>query len=409
MPKVAVIVPAYNAEKYVGKCIESVLAQSLANFELIVVDDGSSDSTQEIVSKFAKVDSRVRLLSQRNSYAGVARNNGFKESSSEYAYFLDADDFIDPYCLERMASCMDEDSSDVLICRAESYDNQTSEIVPMEWTVSISDGRYYESGSLDDNLFQSCVGWPWDKMFRSSFIRENRIKYQDLRTSNDAYFVFMALCLADRVSVIPDALVFHRVNNSQSLENTRSSSWENAVKAALAIEDGLKERGLFGRFERSFNEWLFHFSFWNYMTLEGGPKKGVLRFMEDEVAPRLTAEAVESFEQLYERKAAAVLITPSGDLLEAALDVCREYKHGLEEIGELDRSCRSANDAKWGLQREKDELEARLSSSSGKIEELSWELRSANSQLEALRNSASFKVGRAVTALPRRLRDMVRR
>lgn len=402
MHKVAVIVPAYNAEKYVGKCIESVLAQSLTDFELIVVDDGSSDSTQEIVSEFAKSDSRVRLLEQCNSYAGVARNNGFAESSSEYAYFLDADDFIDPYCLERMVDRMDEDSSDVLICRAQSYDNQTSEIAPMEWTVSIPDSHCYESGSLDDGLFQSCVGWPWDKMFRSSFIRENGIKYQALRSSNDAYFVFMALCLAGKVSVMPDALVFHRVNNSLSLENTRSLSWENAVKAALAIEDGLKKQGLFGRFERSFNEWLFHFSYWNYSTLEGDSKRGILEFMKQNVAPRLTDGDVEAFGELYEQKAAAVLISSSDEVLERSLDVCQDYKSSLEEIGELNRSCREVYRAKSDLQLRVNDLESQVCS-------LNDEIQLANSQLEALRNSASFKVGRAVTALPRRLRDAVRR
>lgn len=94
MTKVSVIIPVYNAEKYLGKCLESLLSQTLQEMEIICVDDGSSDGSPEILKRFQGRDERVRILTQENQYAGVARNNGMREARGEYLLFLDADDFL---------------------------------------------------------------------------------------------------------------------------------------------------------------------------------------------------------------------------------------------------------------------------------------------------------------------------
>lgn len=100
--KVSVIMPVYNSEKYLEKCISSVLNQSLREIELICVDDGSTDSSPRILEAFAKSDSRVKLLHQQNLYAGVARNNGMKAACGKYFAFWDSDDFLSRM---RLKSC----------------------------------------------------------------------------------------------------------------------------------------------------------------------------------------------------------------------------------------------------------------------------------------------------------------
>ena len=111
MPKVSVIIPAYNASAFIGKCLESIQCQTLSDIEVIVVDDGSTDNTREIVGAFASKDVRISLIKQQNSFAGVARNNGMKHAEGEYLYFLDADDFIAETMLEDMVNRMEIDSS----------------------------------------------------------------------------------------------------------------------------------------------------------------------------------------------------------------------------------------------------------------------------------------------------------
>ena len=99
-PKISVIVPIYNVEKFLPRCLDSVLAQTFKDFELICVNDGSPDNCAAILEEYAKKDSRIKILTQDNQGLSMARNNGFKIASGEYVYFLDSDDFIHPELLE---------------------------------------------------------------------------------------------------------------------------------------------------------------------------------------------------------------------------------------------------------------------------------------------------------------------
>lgn len=91
--KVSVIIPVYNSAQYLTKCIESMLNQTLKEIEIICVDDGSTDESLAIIKNYKKLDSRIKILTQENKYAGVARNNGMRIAKGEYLFFLDSDDF----------------------------------------------------------------------------------------------------------------------------------------------------------------------------------------------------------------------------------------------------------------------------------------------------------------------------
>lgn len=402
MPKVSVIIPAYNASAFIKKCLESVLSQTLSDIEVIVVDDGSTDATREVVRELASGDNRIFLIEQENSYAGVARNNGMKHATGEYLYFLDADDFISKDMLADMVFRMDKDLSDVALCKSSFYGNDSGDVWDIDFATAFPEfDRCYSSDELAENIFQCCVGWPWDKLFRASFVQKHSLEYQALRTTNDALFVFLAMCLARKISVIGNSYVYHRTNSSSSLESTRLKSWQNGAKAALSIESSLKDLGLYDKYSRSFIEWLFHFAYWNYSTLSGDAKSGLLQFMKDDVLPRLSIESIGSFSESYERKAAEILI--SGDsMLEVAMNLCVDYQHALSEINELDNSCREKESRYWSTV---DELNSRIGDLEDRLAESNCTLEASRSELEALKKSASFKVGRAVTALPRKLRD----
>ena len=121
MTKVSIIIPVYNAEKYLGKCLESLLSQTLQEMEIICVDDGSSDSSPEILKRFQERDGRVRILTQENQYAGAARNNGMKEAQGEYLLFLDADDFFENTLLEKVYNQGKKMEADIVLFGAKQY------------------------------------------------------------------------------------------------------------------------------------------------------------------------------------------------------------------------------------------------------------------------------------------------
>lgn len=394
-PIVSVVIPAYNAERFIAQCLHSVLGQSLNEIEVIVVDDGSMDATSRVVGGFCSTDERVSLVRQQNQYAGVARNVGMNHARGEYLYFLDADDYIDPDFLGEAVSRMRQDNSDVAICRAWSVDYETNQRESLDYAFRFSENNEecIDPRKIKGKVFQDLVGWPWDKIFKAEFIKGRRLEYQNLRSTNDAYFVFLSVCLAEKISILNRHYVYHRTNNSSSLEKTRSTSWNNATMAALAIERGLKEYGIYELYSQSYLEWLFHFSFWNYSTLSKDARRGMLSFMEEEVAPRLSKEVIQQFTESYERKAAKLLVS-NGDVLNDAFEVCIDYQGALEEIGHLDSACR--------------ENQARLQELYDEVASLRLELDSRANEVNAIRSSKSYRLGRFLTFLPRKIAKVLR-
>ena len=138
--KVSVIVPVYNSEAFIRQTAEYILGQSLKDIEIIFVDDGSTDKTREILEEISKTDDRVKVLHQQNSFAGAARNYGFRESSGKYLVFWDADDIFLPEALEKMYDKIVEDDADICICPADYYDNETSKILKNNRNIASDNG-----------------------------------------------------------------------------------------------------------------------------------------------------------------------------------------------------------------------------------------------------------------------------
>ena len=258
MPLVSVIIPSYNAESYIEECVNSVLSQSLKDFELIVVDDGSTDSTVNLVKTFQ--DNRLSLIEAPHSNAGRARNLGMSKATGNYLYFLDADDFISEDCLLKFTECAEETNADVVICKSHYLDDKTKETSPLPFSmIDVETNKVLAGDALPHKPFQSFVGWPWDKLFRRDFVEGLGIAFQEQRTSNDALFVFVALAKAARLYCTSDDLVTHRTNNVASLEHTRSKSWRCALSAMEAIGSYLKNNESSPSVWKSYCNWVAHF------------------------------------------------------------------------------------------------------------------------------------------------------
>ncbi len=266
MPKVSVVVPVYNEEKYLNSCLESLINQSLTDIEIIIVDDGSTDKSREIEKEYAEADGRISVLKQMNQYAGAARNRGMDVAQGKYIIFLDADDWYSEYFLEKMYTVAEKWQSEIALCNFFMYDDSQDKqkipdiaykesFLPEQSTFCGQDLKY-------NGIFQFAKGWAWDKLFNLDFLRRNGLRFQKIRSSNDGYFTFMALAIANNITYLKDRLVTYRVGNQYSISNARDKSWENGFVMIESIHDDLCARDLYEIYEQSFLNWVVEYIVW---------------------------------------------------------------------------------------------------------------------------------------------------
>ncbi len=258
--KISVVMPIYNAEKYLGRAIRDVLNQTLSDIELICVDDGSTDNSTDIINSFVKKDSRVSSIKQSNAGPSVARNKGFVLAQGKYVIFLDADDMYEPTLLESLYNMAQKDNLDVAVTRFDIYNESSKSYVKQadEPHASIfAPGKVTSKNEYPDFIFASTTGYVWNKLIRTSFIRDKKIAFDnDLYVFEDVHFVCSVMALAERVERIDDILIHHRVYSEQSRATLFRKYYGQVPVVYKKIKDFLKRQGMYIPLKKGF----FNFS-----------------------------------------------------------------------------------------------------------------------------------------------------
>lgn len=276
MIDVSVIIPVYNAARHLEECIRSVCAQTLKSIEIICVDDSSKDDSLNILRQLAQEDTRIIVLTQENAGAGAARNHGLSHAKGKYLSFLDADDFFDPQMLEKAFCKAEAEQAELVVFKADFYNEKLHTFTPCVYGIRESmlpAHQPFAGIEIEKDIFKTVVGWAWDKLFLANFVRENNLRFQEQRTSNDLLFVFSALAKAQRITTLPDTLAHQRRHAGGTLSVTREKSWMCFYDALIALRDQLKAWGLYERFEQDYINYALHFSLWNLNTLREPTKK----------------------------------------------------------------------------------------------------------------------------------------
>lgn len=241
--KVSVIIPVYNAEKFLEKCIGSVVNQSLSDIEIICIDDGSTDGSLEILKRFQENDSRIKILTQQNKFAGVARNNGIKNASGKYLVFWDSDDFFEKNALEVLYNKCEKHGADICLCSAYNYDSETGKRAEDQTFLKkrfLPEGKVFSKKTCPQYIFNIASNVPWQRMFRADFIKAHGIEFQALPKANDTYFVMTATYFAEKITYTEKPLVNYRTNNSLSITGTASKNPLCAYDSYMAVYEMLK-------------------------------------------------------------------------------------------------------------------------------------------------------------------------
>ena len=258
MPKISVIIPVYNTEKYIKECLDSVICQTLSDIEIICIDDGSIDNSLQILSEYEKKDERIRVLKQKNRGAGSARNLGLKFAKGEYIAFLDSDDFFNFNFLEKMYNKAQKHDSDIVICSANSYNTEKQEYELMHWSLEqrfLPPKEVFNYEDIPDYIFNIGQNWNWNKIYRHNFIVENKIDFQKLYRTNDLLFTCKALILAKKISVINETLVNYRIAQEKNCQSTNHIYPFDFYKAFRQLRIFLLSSKKYEKVKKSYLAW----------------------------------------------------------------------------------------------------------------------------------------------------------
>ena len=242
MPKISVILPAYNSQDYIKKSIESVFAQTFTDFELIIVDDGSTDGTSDIINSLS--DDRIKIISQSNQGPGAARNNAFRVVSGEYVMFLDSDDWFCPDALETAYAEITKFGADLTFFQMINYDGEKyyeNDWFELKTFDSSFENRVFKPQETPGSIFDLSVG-VCQKIYNRKFLEKIDAKFPEGIFFEDMPFFYYVYLKAERISIIKKHLYVRRKHTS-SITNVVDEKFFDTVPAGqelmrIFIENG---------------------------------------------------------------------------------------------------------------------------------------------------------------------------
>ncbi|MBR1503839.1 MAG: glycosyltransferase [Prevotella sp.] len=235
MIDVSIVIPVYNAEKYLDACIESILQQTGVSTEIFLVDDGSSDASPTICDRYAEKYDNITTIHQVNSGQSVARNTGLKRACGRYVTFTDNDDKMLPSMLNKMVAAADKHNADIVCCNYQEIDeygiiSRTEESTNKEYVLDHEEAliHFYSK----NKIFSQC----WSKLYRRQMLADNHIENEPVRYDEDLIFnikAFKAAC----TTVIVDEPLFLYTNRTDSVVH---SHWRYKKYMDRYIDDNIR-------------------------------------------------------------------------------------------------------------------------------------------------------------------------
>jgi len=266
LSKVTIVIPVYNVEKYLRECLDSVVNQTYKNIEIICVDDGSTDTSFEILKEYAGRDNRLVIVQQQNQGAAVARNYGLMLATGGYVLFLDSDDIFHLELVEKTLFKAQQFDADIVVYKALSFNTETGKQIALNDGVSKFTKYQYKTFSATDvpnEIFNSFLTAAWNKLFKKEFILNNRIEFQNIKRTNDLYFTNKALILAERIIILDEYLLYYRTEMKSNLQASNDKSPLAFYEALCELKCFLENKKLYLRVEKSFLNMALEIIFYN--------------------------------------------------------------------------------------------------------------------------------------------------
>lgn len=285
--KISFIIPVYNVEKYLNKCVDSILDQLTDACEIILIDDGSPDSSGTICDRYADKDSRVKVVHQKNGGLAAARNTGLDRAQGEYVAFVDSDDYLDRQCITNILNWISFGGADICFMRAmKVFPDGKQQLLDDEMNVEMLKGSK-ESAIKYLSERSKYPGSPCTKLFRRALLEENHLRFpNDRRVSEDLGFVLQCILNAGSYDALPIDYYYYRQAREDSITN--NVTYKSFLGLRAFVEESINvltenktPKGNIERYAMSFVAYEFSIMIWQYSRIGEEFKNDAIRTLNE--------------------------------------------------------------------------------------------------------------------------------
>ena len=284
--KVSIVVPVYNLEDYLPRCLDALVNQTLEDIEILCVDDGSTDSAPQIIEDYKKrYPNKVKTFHKENGGEWSSRTYGLKQAIGEYVGFIDSDDVPEVTWAEKLYNAAKENDADIAFCGYDRVDLDTGKVVSVEMTQY---GTMNKDVSWDEDFIVYANPSLWNKVYRREKVQH--LEFLPFRGCNDTLFLISAYMDGiKKLTFIPDVLYHYYLRSSSQIHNLKVKDIENLKKYFLVVKKHAEDIGKLDEYKNVLSTWIFlHLAIsWVYMVSydpEANMKeliKEVIKYMDD--------------------------------------------------------------------------------------------------------------------------------
>lgn len=226
--KISVIIPVYNVGKYIGQCLDSIVNQTYKNLEIIIVNDGSSDNSLEIINRYSQNDRRIKTINLENKGVSFARNIGIKNSEGNYISFVDSDDYLNLNTYEKLVKNLD--GEDLIIFNYGRFENSTGEIIKEKY---VSDDEMQELSEEKRYLYSKINHSCWNKLYKTEYLKRNKFKFFEI-LYEDVFFNLEVIYSTNNIKILNESFYNYRVNRKDSIMGNRNNNDLNYIQRQVS-------------------------------------------------------------------------------------------------------------------------------------------------------------------------------
>ena len=237
--KLSIVAAVYNLEKYLPRCLEALVNQTLQEIEIICVDDGSTDSAPQIVDEYAqKYPNKVKAYHKENGGEFTTRNYGLERATGEYVTFIDTDDYVEPTWAEKLYNAAKSNDADLAVCGFERIDLKTNKVVAKNMTKM---GNLAKEINSQDDFIAFINPAPWNKVYKREKVKD--IRFLSFRGFNDMIFLLSSFVNVKKIVFVPDVLYHYYLRYDSQIHNINIDDVNNFKKYLLEVKEFYKKHG----------------------------------------------------------------------------------------------------------------------------------------------------------------------